>query len=120
MWRTPRLRSRRPSGEARGAPMVKVRLDTLALSLSRQARRPAAWRSQERSETMSVLSGRSRLTLTLASLLLTLPLIASVAGAQGKPKIEVIASIGHVGYVSAVAFSPDGSRVLSGAAYPDT
>jgi WD40 repeat protein len=35
-------------------------------------------------------------------------------GAQDGPKLEIVPTLGHSTVVSAVAFSPDGGRVLSG------
>jgi WD40 repeat protein len=46
--------------------------------------------------------------------LLTFPLFAEGAQAQGKPKVEIIPNIPHVEWVRAAAFSPDGALLLSG------
>jgi WD40 repeat protein len=39
---------------------------------------------------------------------------AGAAGAQDKPKIEIVPKLSHTQAASAVAFSPDGTRVVSG------
>ena len=56
----------------------------------------------------------SRIGLVL--ILLALPLSADDALAQGKPQIELVPQISHVGWIRSVAFSRDGIHVLSGGA----
>jgi WD40 repeat protein len=34
--------------------------------------------------------------------------------AQDKAKIEIVPTLGHSGWITSVAFSPDGIRILSG------
>jgi WD40 repeat protein len=53
------------------------------------------------------------LTEPLAAMLACLCLTAG-AFAEGKPKTEIVPQIAHLHSVNAVAFSPDGARVLSG------
>src|SRR5205809_715185 len=40
---------------------------------------------------------------------------ATSAVAEDRPKVEVVSQIGHSSIIQSVAFSPDGSKVLSGA-----
>src|SRR6186713_1959782 len=40
---------------------------------------------------------------------------ATSAVADDRPKVEVVSQIGHSSIIQSVAFSPDGSKVLSGA-----
>jgi WD40 repeat protein len=56
-------------------------------------------------------SNPSRIALVLA--LLTFPLLAAAVQAQGKSKLEIVPQIPHARDVTSVAFSPDGTRVLS-------
>ena len=46
--------------------------------------------------------------------LLALLTQAAHVSAQDRPKIEIVPNIPHSGWVTSVAFSPDGARVLSG------
>jgi WD40 repeat protein/uncharacterized caspase-like protein len=61
-----------------------------------------------------MMRGHSNLLLNPVWIFLALPVFAEVANAQGKPNIEVVASVGHSDKVNSVAFSPDGMRILSG------
>jgi WD40 repeat protein len=59
-----------------------------------------------------ILYARSLILFTLV----VFALLADSARAQHKPKIELVPNIPHNHHVNAVAFSPDGIRVLSGSA----
>lgn len=61
----------------------------------------------------SILMLRQMYRAFLLTVLMTAG-IASNGWAQGSPKIEIAATIGHSNSVNSVAFSPDGNRVLSG------
>src|SRR5438270_556475 len=53
-----------------------------------------------------------RIALVLA--LLAVSLFADGARAQSKPKLEIVPQLSHAKFITTVAFSPDGARVLSG------
>ena len=55
-----------------------------------------------------------RFVLFASALLASALLLAVSASAQERPKIEIVPALGHSDSVSSVAFSPDGTRVLSG------
>src|ERR1700719_5289010 len=50
----------------------------------------------------------------VSSVLLVLALQWASAGAQDRSKIEIVPNIPHTGTVYSIAFSPDGTRVVSG------
>lgn len=54
-----------------------------------------------------------RFVTTLFALLIPLG-TTELAGAQERLKVEVVPQIGHSSFITAVAFSPDGARLLSG------
>jgi WD40 repeat protein len=55
-----------------------------------------------------------RSTLILGLVLLEMLADAPPTGAQERSKIEIVPRIAHTGWVESVAFSPDGTRLLSG------
>jgi len=61
---------------------------------------------------MSGILGLQHIELALVLAFLSLPLSSDTA--QAKRKIEIVSQIPHSNLVSSVAFSPDGTRVLSG------
>jgi len=63
-------------------------------------------------EWKAIASFRHRSVLLIA--LVTLLMRIEPVGAQDGPKLEIVLTLGHFTVVSAVAFSSDGGRVLSG------
>src|SRR5262249_37804177 len=59
-------------------------------------------------------TGSLRRKITFVLAFLVFPLSADAARAQAKVQIEIVPQTPHSGAVDSVAFSPDGSRVLSG------
>ena len=55
----------------------------------------------------------SRHGLLIGSAVLTLSLLAEVANAQDRAKLEIVSAIGHSAAAGSVAFAPDESRALS-------
>src|SRR5262245_39866479 len=61
-----------------------------------------------------MLDGRLRPSLVLGLLLVAICAGVQPTSAQDRLKIEIVPKIAHTGWVESVAFSPDGTRVLSG------